>query len=196
MKIKALKPASGVIDGQVVSVRKGAVVEFPDDFCELWIAEGIAEKYALVEPSGTKTIAANGTYDVSEYAEALVNVGAEWPGRVVLVNNTGRALRIGYYTPDGLVGNQLLVDEGSITINAPLLTYQNRYYCPGGFFRVESNAVIYFELSNPTYFRSVFFDGELLYQNGEQAGRMFGISGCPTGAMFNTVTITIKMQER
>lgn len=75
MKIKARRAFTARHeDGKLVSVAHGGVVELPDDEANRLIEDGLAEKYTLISPSGSVTITENGTVDVFNYAEAVVNV--------------------------------------------------------------------------------------------------------------------------
>jgi hypothetical protein len=77
MKIKALK-AFTVRDsetGELMSIAHGAVAEVSSTLGNDLIADGLAEAYTLVNPTGTKTITENGEgIDVAQYATADVNV--------------------------------------------------------------------------------------------------------------------------
>ncbi len=77
MNIKALIPFT-IRDsetGNLTSIACGAVVTVTEELGNQLIADGLAVEYSEVVPYGTKSITANGTYDVSAYATATVNVG-------------------------------------------------------------------------------------------------------------------------
>lgn len=75
MKVKTKLPFSTVSEGRVISPRAGSILTVSDEVGETMIADGVAEEYKLVEPTGTKTITANGTdIDVAEYAKVTVAV--------------------------------------------------------------------------------------------------------------------------
>lgn len=77
MKIKALKPFTmrDVETGELTSIACGSIAVMDDEVGAQLITDGLAEEYKLIEPTGSKTITANGTVDVTEYASAVVNVG-------------------------------------------------------------------------------------------------------------------------
>ena len=77
MNIKALIPFTmrDSSTGKLTSIACGAIATVTDAIGNQLIADGLAEVYAQVVPTGTKTITANGTYDVSTFASATVNVG-------------------------------------------------------------------------------------------------------------------------
>ena len=72
--IKALKPFSYVNSGDVFGVACGEVVELDSTLATGFISAGLAEVHSPVIPAGTKSITANGTYNVSEYASATVDI--------------------------------------------------------------------------------------------------------------------------
>lgn len=85
MKVKALLPFTlrDDDDGELHSIACGQVVECPDEAGEQLIADGLAEAYTLVTPTGTKSITENASnIDVSEYAKANVNVPNPSTGKV------------------------------------------------------------------------------------------------------------------
>lgn len=77
MKIKALKPFTmrDAETGALTSIACGSIAVMDDEVGAQLITDGLAEEYKLIEPTGSKTITANGTVDVTEYASAVVNVG-------------------------------------------------------------------------------------------------------------------------
>lgn len=104
MYIRALKPFTEYrSDGTFFSPAAGSIFEVTSEKGAELVENGLAEEYTLITPSGTKTItqngvdidvveyakvdvavpapsgslniAENGTFDVSEYAEVVVNVG-------------------------------------------------------------------------------------------------------------------------
>lgn len=72
--IKALKPFSYRESGDVFGIACGEVVELDSTLATGFINAGLAEVHSPVVPSGTKSITANGTYNVSEYESATVDV--------------------------------------------------------------------------------------------------------------------------
>lgn len=61
--------------GALVSPAKGSVLEVDSAVATAWIADGLAQEYSLITPTGTKTITENGiNIDVAAYAKAIVAV--------------------------------------------------------------------------------------------------------------------------
>ena len=76
MKIKALKPFTmrDSDTGALTSIACGSIATMTDEMGAQLITDGLAEEYKLIEPTGTKAITLNGSYDITEYAEATVNI--------------------------------------------------------------------------------------------------------------------------
>lgn len=77
MIIKALIPFSlrDAETGDITSIACGAVVSMDSTLGNQLISDGLAVESTEITPTGTITLSANGTYDVSTYASATVNVG-------------------------------------------------------------------------------------------------------------------------
>lgn len=75
MKIRALK-ALTVRDesGALTSIAHGGIAEVSSDLGNSLITDGLAEAYTLISPTGSVSITANGTVDVTQYAQAAVNI--------------------------------------------------------------------------------------------------------------------------
>lgn len=61
--------------GKLTSFAFGEIATVTDEIGTQLISDGLAEVYESIVPSGTKSITANGTYDVTQFASATVNVG-------------------------------------------------------------------------------------------------------------------------
>mgnify|MGYP002514838601 CR=1 FL=1 len=62
------------VSGELTSIACGSIATMTDEMGAQLITDGLAEEYKLIEPTGTKAITLNGSYDITEYAEATVNV--------------------------------------------------------------------------------------------------------------------------
>ena len=76
MKIKTLKPFTlrDSSTGALTSPACGSIIEVDTTPANALISAGLAEAYNLIEPTGSQNITANGTYDVTAKASAVVNV--------------------------------------------------------------------------------------------------------------------------
>ena len=109
MKIRALIPFTlrDADSGELVSIACGAIATVDDEVGAGLITDGLAEAYTLVEPTGSETITANGSYDISTKASVVVNVGT----LTVTYDVNGGT---GSVSPETVIaGNAVTLDDGT-----------------------------------------------------------------------------------
>ena len=102
--IKALQSFAYRDSGDVFSIGYGMVVEVDSTLASGFISAGLAEEYD--GPAGSISITANDTYDVTEYAEAVVNVPNPSTGSVTATTN----------------GTYDVTDKASVIVDIDVLT--------------------------------------------------------------------------
>ena len=91
MKIRALKAFTvrNSETGDLTSIANGAIAEVSDTLGQSLISDGLAEEYTLISPTGSVDITSNGTFDVAEYASAVVNVPGITPTGSIEITSNG-----------------------------------------------------------------------------------------------------------
>lgn len=107
-----IKALIGFSDG-VTSLYAGEIASVDSTKASAYISGGLAEEYtAPVEPSGSINIGANGTYDVTAKASAVVNVTV----KTVTYNVNGGTGEVAAAT--AIAGNTITLNDGT-GITAP-----------------------------------------------------------------------------
>ena len=126
MKIEALKPFTlrDASTGKLTSIACGSVAVVDDTLGAQLISDGLAVEYTLISPTGTKNISSNDTYDVTEYASAVVNVPNPSTGSLEITSN----------------GTYDVTEKASVVVNVGILTVS--YNANGGTGTVDSQSVV------------------------------------------------------
>jgi len=110
MKIQALK--SFTTADLSLSLGVGWVAEVDNDLANQLISDGLAEEYKQLVPTGNISITENGTVNVAQYENAVVNVGIY----TVSYNVNGGTGTITDVTV--IAGNSITLNDGS-SLTAP-----------------------------------------------------------------------------
>ena len=121
--VKTLKPVTfrDPTTGALTSPAKVTILEgLSNASAAALISAGLAGEYNLVEPSGSKTIKINGTYDVTTYASANVQV----PGAAgeILITENGEGIDVSAYAtanvavPNPSTGTLEITAEGTYDV--------------------------------------------------------------------------------
>lgn len=134
MKIKALKPFTlrDADSGELTSIACGAVAVVSDKLGASLIEDGLAEVYTLISPSGSVTLTENSeTNDVTEYANAVVAVPEPTGSQSITENGTYNitdkaevVVNVGTYTVaydvnggTGSVSSQTVIAGNTVTLD-------------------------------------------------------------------------------
>lgn len=109
MNIKALKPfvIRDNSTGDLTSFACGEVVTVTSTLGNQLITDGLAVEVTEIVPTGTKAITANGSYDISQYADVTVNVGT----LTVTYDENGGTGSVDAQTV--IAGNFISLDDGT-----------------------------------------------------------------------------------
>lgn len=93
--------------GALTSYAYNTVYTVADALATSLIADGLAEAYSEIDPSGSTSVSANGTYDVTQYETVVVNVGTA----TVSYDANGGTGEVDAQT--AIKGNTITLDDGS-----------------------------------------------------------------------------------
>ena len=93
--------------GALTSYAYNTVYTVADALATSLIADGPAEAYSEIDPSGSTSVSANGTYDVTQYETVVVNVGTA----TVSYDANGGTGEVDAQT--AIKGNTITLDDGS-----------------------------------------------------------------------------------
>lgn len=93
--------------GALTSYAYNTVYTVADALATSLIADGLAEAYSEIDPSGSISVSANGTYDVTQYETVVVNVGTA----TVSYDANGGTGEVDAQT--AIKGNTITLDDGS-----------------------------------------------------------------------------------
>ena len=93
--------------GALTSYAYNTVYTVADALATSLIADGLAEAYSEIDPSGSTSVSANGTYDVTQYETVVVNVGTA----TVSYDANGGTGEVDAQT--AIKGNSITLDDGS-----------------------------------------------------------------------------------
>lgn len=86
VKAKAAFSVRNASTGDLTSYGFGEVFTVDSDTATAYKSAGLVEDYELIDPSGTKSITENGTYDVTQYESAAVEVPLP-SGKITITEN-------------------------------------------------------------------------------------------------------------
>lgn len=86
VKAKAAFSVRNASTGDLTSYAFGEVFTVDSDTATAYKSAGLVEDYELIDPSGTKSITENGTYDVTQYESAAVEVPLP-SGKITITEN-------------------------------------------------------------------------------------------------------------
>lgn len=150
--------------GKLTSLGMSAIVTVDTTLGNKLIADGFAEEYSPLVPEGTKSIVANGNYDVTQYATASVDVtptlnivATALEGDVALLGKTADDLQTDVAITNGNVTGELKYVTGYTGFSSKVEEQSGNYLA----FKVEADAdSITVELINGTLGHPVTLDSD------------------------------------
>ena len=93
--------------GDLTSLAFGVIATVDDTLGAQLISDGLAEEYSPIVPTGSVTLTANGSYEVTLYETAVVNVGL----RTITYDENGGTGTVAAQSV--VAGNSAVLDDGS-----------------------------------------------------------------------------------